>query len=404
MPELPAVQSELPTPPEPYPYLRVGHVGTVPLPEGVGAAVDLTDVSAEALERELRRGLDLVTLSTSGSTGPSGALTDAVLAVLTACEAEGVPTVLRAQVAADLESPLAAVASHAVTEERDLHGLLLRRYGSERVLLLESTIEPQALLLEDLEDPEALTPERIARRRELIASRCPAAQASRLLRLLGMPAEPEPLVTALIVSRRAENLNHTLENLRRQVHPRIEPLVVIDPLYESEAREATAGWDVPLRIHVANPRSTLADRLNLGAHYAAGQFVAVIEESALYGPHHLTDLLQAAQHSGAHLVGKASWFVKDDDGSLRVRAPKLQRTFGEVPALGTVLMPTDIARRIGFTRRAAGINRALAERALNAGGTIFSIHAYDTVLLRGGQTIKDLSVGDLQSAALPDLA
>lgn len=398
--------SELPSLPPSYPFLRVGHVGTSPLPEGIGKAVDLTESTPEILEQELRRGLDLVTFGgpadphSAGRQG-LGSLTDAALAVLTACEAEGIPTLLQAEAAEDLGTSLASVVSHAVTAEPELYGRLVRRYGSERAFLLEPTVDPQATLLEDLHTPEALTPERIADRRELIASHRPAAQAARLLSFLGMPVEPEPLVTALIVSRRAENLHHTLENLKRQAHPRIEPLLVIDPLYAAEAREATAGWDLPLRLLVSNPRSTLADRLNVGVQHAAGQFVAVIEETPLYGPHHITDLLQAAQHSGAHLVGKASWHVKDDAGAVVVRAPKLQRTFGEVPALGTVLMSTDIACRIGFTRRAAGINKALAERALNAGGTIISIHAYDTVLLRGGQRIEDLSIRDLQSAALP---
>lgn len=396
VPELP----ELPELPEPYPYLRVGHVDTAPMPAGLGTAVDLTAASAETVQRELRRGLDLVTFGVPKSTYSPGALTESALTVLTACEAEGVPTMMWAENPEDLEGPLAAVVSHAVTVQESLHSLLLRRYGSERSLLLEPTIEPQPLLLEDLGDPEALRPGVIGRRRELIESRSPAVQAARLLNFLGMPAEPEPLVTTLIVSRRGDNLDHTLENLRRQVHSRIEPMLVIDPLYEARAREATAGWDMPLQIKVAPARSTLADRLNLGVQHAAGQFVAVFEETALYGGHHLTDLLQAARYSGAHLLGKASWFVKDDDGGLRVRGPKLQRTFGEAPALGTVLMPTEIARRTGFIRRAAGINRALAEGVRNAGGTIFSIHAYDTVLLSGGQTIKDLSIGDLQSVSL----
>ncbi|OSM42634.1 glycosyltransferase [Nesterenkonia sp. PF2B19] len=394
----------LAAPAAPYPYLRTGHLGCPPLPEGVGTAVDLSSCS---LEEEVRRGLDLVVLGADAGHGHAGrgeGLSPVVRDLLITCEGEGIPTVLRIEEPEHLEGPLAAVVSHSVTTRSDLHSAMLRRWGVDRALLMEPVVDPRETLLERLGDPEAAAAERITARRELIGTRSPAAQASRLLGHLGVPVEADPLVTALIVSRRAENLDRTLENLKRQDHPRMEALLVIDPLHEERAQEALTRWDVPVRLIRATPRSTVADRLNIGIDQAAGRHVAVIEETALYGAGHITDLLQAVRHSGADLVGRASWFVKADDGEVRIRAPKLQRTFDEPPALGTLMMRTETARRIGFSRRAAKPGPAIAERTLNAGGTIFAIHAHDVLMLRRGQSLDELSEADLHAASSPSSA
>ncbi|GAA1189471.1 hypothetical protein GCM10009674_31280 [Nesterenkonia xinjiangensis] len=372
------------------------------MPERVGAAVDLSGLTEDHLEKERHRGLDLVALGASleRADGADG-LAAEVLELLMVCEADGIPTVLRVASSQDLEGQLAAVVSHVVTTRPDLHDLVRRRFGAGRALLLEPTVDPRGTLLEELGEPEGLAGERIADRRSRIATRGPAAQASRLLDFLGLPVQAEPLVTALIVSRRAENLGHTLANLTHQMHPRIEPLLVIDPLFEDRAREETADWEVSVRIVTAPPRSTLADRLNIGIDQAAGGYVTVIEETAHYGPWHVTDLLQAVQHSGADMVGRASWHVKADDGAVRVKSPKLQRTFDVTPALGTIMLATETARRIGLTRRAASAGPAFTQSVLSAGGRIFSIHAHDMLVLRRGQSLGDLSEDDLRSALFP---
>lgn len=390
--------AELPPLPEPYPYLRTGFLNTSPLPEQLGAAIDLDGMTAAGMEGELRNGLDFVVLGPGPADQGAEAdqISEEILTVLIACEAAGIPTILRADSPADLDSPVAAVVSHAVTGRQEIFADLMGRYGPERAFLLEEVVDPHQVLMSS----PAGSAEEVVRRRELVAAHGPKAQADRLVSFLGLPAEPEPLVSALIVSRKAEHLQHSLENLRRQHYPRVEPLLVIDPLYESQARQATADWEMPLRIVVSNRRSTLADRLNLGAQHAGGDIVSVIEESALYGPHHLVDLVQAVQHSGAHLVGKASWCVQDQDGDTRIRAPKLQYAFGKVPAVGTLTMARETARRVGFVRRSGGINRVLTQRILDQGGMVFSIHAYDTILLRNGQRIDDLSIAGLAANCL----
>lgn len=398
--------TELPPLPQPYPHLRVGHLGAAPVPEGIGTAIDLTGAD---VDQALAAGLDCVVLSTAGS---AHRIDPQALQLLTACEAAGVPTVLRAGAEADLRSPVAAVVSHLALETDQLYQQGLRMVGPERAFAIQPTISPLAVLTEADPEPQPAEPqhqetqhqesqhhgadhhtaEAAERRRRLLAEQSPQTQADRFVEFLGLPVEPEPLVTALIVSRHAKNLHYSLQNLQRQSYGRIDPLLVIDPLYQRQARELTAEWDIPVRIVTANPRSTPADKLNLGIQHAFGDIVAVIEETGLYGSHYLTDQVQALQASGAHLAGKASWFVWNDQlGKPTVHAAAKQRSFDHVPVLGTLVLHRATARTLGLTRRVSSVEGALARRIRDAGGRVFVSHAYDTVLLRHGQSLDDFA-------------
>lgn len=385
--------TELTAPPQPYAYLRVGLLNAQPVFESIGTTVPLEGAD---LADVLKNGLDYILL------GPQDLRSSDALETLIACEGEGIPTVLRAERVEDLQAPVAAAVSHVVTFSAEVHRSALSQVGSERALLLEPPVDPVEALLEGRGTSEALVPEAVSRRRELIAARSPKALMDRLAGFLGFAVEPEPLVTAVVVSRKAENLDHSLQNLARQQYPRLDVLLTIDPLYEQQARELTAQWEIPVRLVVAQSRSTLADRLNLGVLHALGELVTVFEENALYGPHHITDLVQAVQHSGAQLVGKASWYVYDGaKGRMVPRAAAVQRTYDETPALGTMLLRRETAQRLGFTRRATGTNWPLAERLLNAGASIYSVHAYDTVIPKKGQTLQELSGLASGSEAFP---
>lgn len=376
---------ELPPIPQPYPYLRVGHYGSAALPERTGTHIDLTHVD---VDQALADGLDCVVVCAERS---GQRIETQMLRLLTACEAAGVPTVLRAGSGQDLRSPVAAVVSHLALETEELYQEGLRMVGPERAFAIEPTVDPYWVLTQGADDPHQLSPEAIAARRESLAEKSPRAQADRFIRFIGLPVEPAPLVTALIISRHAKNLHYSLENLKRQNYPRIDPLLVVDPIYEQQAREITADWDIPVRIVTANPRSLLADKLNIGVQHAHGEVVAVIEETGLYGANYLTDQLQALGASGAHLVGKVSWFVWDPQKQrTKVTAAARQRRFDQVPALGTMVFHRETGRVLGLTRRAPRVNEVFADQIRAGRGYVYASHALDTVLLSRGQTLEDL--------------
>lgn len=386
--------SLLPSLPRPYPHLRIGHLGTPALPEGVGTAIDLDGAH---IATELSRGLDAIIVTADGS---ELSIRPKLLEMLIACESAAVPTVLRVMRPSDLDSPVAAVVSQIAAESPKLYELALSQVGTERAFLIEPVIDAAAELTAPFTDDEGAPVEEIARRRNAVVAHAPVVQACRFLDFLDLPIEPEPLVTAIIISRHAKNLDTTLQNLQRQSYARIDPLLVIDPLYEQAARDSVAEWDIPVRVVVSPPRPTAADRLNLGVQHAHGSVIAVIEETGLYGRDYLTDQVQALQHSGAHLVGKASWCVWNEEQQRSVvHAGAKQLRFDQVPALGTMVFHRETALALGFVRRRPATNRVFADAIRAQGGTVFVSHAYDAVLLQKGQTLADLGDGALEGAA-----
>lgn len=392
--------------PVPYPYLRIGHLGEdlirdrERILDGVGTHVVL---EASDIEAEIKNGLDLVVVEPSVLDLVNAPLAPAgFLETLIACEGAGVPTVLHVRETEELARRATGVVSHIVTTDASVHQSAMALMGSERVLLVNSTVDPHQVLLEGSGDPEALTQEAVTRRRQIIAEYSPKAQADAVAEWLGFTVEPLPMVTAIVVSRKAENLAVTLANLQRQQYSNLDVLLTIDPMYESDARRALAAWDIPVRVEASQPGGTLADRLNQGILSAYGELVTVIEENALYGPHHITDLVQATLYSGAPLVGKASWYVYEEAKDRMVpRAPGTQRSFGQLPALGTMMLRRETARQFGFTRHATGINWPLAQRVAEAGGSIYSVHAFDTVLPKKGQNAADLYARTPSTEAFP---
>lgn len=390
--------SELPPLPQPYPYLRVGHLGAAPLPGGIGTTIDLTEAD---VDQALAAGLDCVVVSAGGS---AERIAPKMLDLLTACEAAGVPTVLRASTEEHLRSPVAAVVSHVALETDPLYHQGLGMVGPERAFAIQPAVDLVQVLTETNDDDETdddgdeydhgpghSAAQAAEHRRRVLAERSPKAQADRFVEFLGLPVEPEPLVTALIVSRHAKNLHYSLQNLQRQTYGHIDPLLVIDPLYESQARELTADWDTLVRIVTANPRSTPADKLNVGVQHAYGDVLAVIEETGLYGSHYVADQVQALHASGAHLVGKASWYVWNEQlGKPTVHAAAKQRSFDHVPALGTLVLHRATAQAVGFTRRVSSVEGALARRIREAGGRVYVSGASGTLMLRRGQTLADV--------------
>lgn len=358
----------------PYPYLRIGHLNAPPLLGGIGTAIDLGSLDIDAA---LRAGLDFVSFSPESGYR----IEEQSLAMLTACEAVGVPTVLRVAAPTDLDTQVAAVVSHIAATDVRLLDDVRARVGPERTLLAEDPIDPRETLLADRHDPASNRADAVSRRRDALATRSPRAVADRLLAQLGIPVDPPPLVTVLIVTRSADHLDNALANLRRQAYPRTDPLLVVDPLHAPAARDTTAEWDLPVRVVTAAPRSTLADRLNIGIQHAHGEVVAIFEEKVRYGPYHLVDSVQALEHSGAQLVGRAGWFVYDaaaDD--IHLKHPRRQRSFGEELSVASMVLRRTTAQKYGFVRRASGINWPIRERVQSDGGNTYSIHAFDMLV------------------------
>lgn len=367
--------------PRPYPYVRVGRMHTTfALPE-LDHEIDLLSTD---LDDELECGLDFVLI---GAQAQQDRIPNEMLDVIIRLETEGIPTVLVTESIEQLETPLAAVVSHLVTQREEVFREALGREGAERVFHYQPAVDSLDLLMQ-----KADTTAEAAARREQIAQRSPLAIKEQFFAFVGLPAEPIPLVTVLLVCRKALHLDAALENLRRQNYARLDPVLVVDPDVADTAEAAVKSWDIPLRMFVSRSRSSIAERLNQGVQQAHGEVIAIFEEAAEYGPDYLADQLQALQYSGAHLVGKASWLVWNQaQNRIEIRDRGAQGVFDAVPALGTMVMYRETAKQLGFSRRASRLNESFAKEIHSRRGRSFVAHAFDTLLLKRGQQRADFA-------------
>jgi hypothetical protein len=183
-----------------------------------------------------------------------------------------------------------------------------------------------------------------------------------------------PTVTALLVTRRPRFAALALRMLRDQTYPRLEIVVGLHgesvvPELEREAAACTA----PMEIVEIPATTTLGEALGLVTERARGTFVAKIDDDDVYGPEHMWDLVIARALSGATVVGKGGEFVMLDQLGVTVRRDTMASdAFNRVVAGGTILIPRGELESLGGWRPVrSGVDRALLDRVLQGGGSVY---------------------------------
>ena len=197
-----------------------------------------------------------------------------------------------------------------------------------------------------------------------------------------------PTVTALLVTRRPRFASLALRMLRDQTYPRFEIIVGLHgqctvPELEREAAACTA----PVEIIEIPATTTLGEALGLVTERARGTFVAKIDDDDIYGPEHVWDLVIARALSGATVVGKGGEFVMLDQLGVTVRRDTMASdAFNRVVAGGTILMPRGELESLGGWRPVrSGVDRALLDRVLQGGGSVYRTWPTGFIYRRHGQ-------------------
>ena len=121
---------------------------------------------------------------------------------------------------------------------------------------------------------------------------------------------------------------------------------------------------------------------------ASGEWWANMDDDDWYGAEHLTDLVTAAGYSGADLVGKGSEFVYLEDDDLTVRRD-LGNSEVESRTLagGTLLKRAEALRAAhGWRGLSGGVDVALIDDVVAAGGRLWRTHPFGYLLRRTGGT------------------
>lgn len=195
-----------------------------------------------------------------------------------------------------------------------------------------------------------------------------------------------PTVSAVVPTRRPEQLDHVLRSIGRQSHRDVELVLVTHgfvPDAEDVRRRADAAGVPSLVLMPADAELTLGACLNLGIDAARGDLVAKLDDDNFYGTHYLTDLVRALDYSGADVVGKwAHLVLLEASGETLLRFADHEHRFVKQVQGGTLLTTRGTADRIRFADLPRAVDTDFLARVHDAGLTVYAADRFNFVSVR----------------------
>ena len=195
----------------------------------------------------------------------------------------------------------------------------------------------------------------------------------------------KPSVSVVIATCRPDNVKFAIENYRKQVYAEKELLLVLNnAIFDVESIEAQARDLNNVRIVQVDGRVTLGESLNRGVEEASGYYIAKMDDDDYYGENYLSDMMLAADFSGADILGKGTYFVHMKAGNITaLRSVASQHEFTDFVAGATLTGRREVLREIRFPDCTRGEDSSLLARASNAGCRIYSADAFNILVVRG---------------------
>lgn len=204
---------------------------------------------------------------------------------------------------------------------------------------------------------------------------------------LGLPAPETPSVSVVIATRRPERLRTVLRQVARQSWTELQVVLGLHGCYLDDPRVKSAlqGFDRPYVVREIDQSHCLGDVLQELTRVASGHFIAKMDDDDWYGPDHVSDLVHAAEFSGAVITGCGAEFVylSERDTTIR-RQSRSGHNFTSTLAGGTLLIRTADLKAVGGWRPLPrAVDTALINSVTAAGGVSYRSHGLGYVLYRG---------------------
>lgn len=195
-----------------------------------------------------------------------------------------------------------------------------------------------------------------------------------------------PSVSVLLVTHRADFLDHAIEQLRRLSYPRLQIVLGLHGDQVDQSAWADRLREVPHPSVVVDIEgtATLGEALQRAADRAEGSLVTKMDDDDHYGPEHIWDLVLARQYSGAQVVGKALDWIHLASSDVTVFRPTYPaEKYADFVAGGTILISrADLAAVGGWRPVPKSVDRALLDRVLQDGGLVYRTHGLGYIYTR----------------------
>ena len=206
-------------------------------------------------------------------------------------------------------------------------------------------------------------------------------QRRAVLRGHGSSSEP-PAVSALLVTKRPKLVPPMVAVLAGQTYPNLEIVVAVHGGKVPDQWDAGGRSVTTLTVPAEQP---LGQALAAATEAASGTIVTKVDDDDRYGPEHLWDLVLARQFSGATVVGKGAEFVYLEPKDSTVRRRMGAEMFTDTVAGGTIAVGRKALSDVGgWPPVPRSVDRALLDRVLAAGGTVYRTHPLGFIYVRHG--------------------
>lgn len=204
---------------------------------------------------------------------------------------------------------------------------------------------------------------------------------------VGRALLPPPSVSVLLATRRPPLLTFALAQIARQDWPDLEVVVVLHggSAEDPTVRSAVDAFPRPISAIGAAPGLSFGAALNAGLARCSGRLVTKMDDDDWYGPHHLSDLVQAHAYSGATLVGAAGYYVylSQSDVTVRFTSRPTESPNRWVVGATNLLATADLVSVGGWRSLPFGEDATLYRAVQAAGGSIYGTHDLGFTYFRG---------------------
>ncbi len=206
-------------------------------------------------------------------------------------------------------------------------------------------------------------------------------------RILGAN-EVRPSISVLLATNRPVHLERSLQSIARQSIAAQEVLIGMHGPHWSERHAAIAREMLgdAARIDYFDEALPLGSVLQALTHQATGELATKWDDDDWYGAHHLEDLADALDDSGADLVGKAAEFVNLERMDLTIRRfADGAEQYSNTVAGGTLMLRTSTLRAVGgWAAVPRHVDRRLIDAVRRSGGLVYRTHGFEYLLRRAG--------------------
>ena len=238
--------------------------------------------------------------------------------------------------------------------------------------------------IESLSDATQREKVSVRLRRSALKNHSYPQRLKHIRKVSGLPEFREASVSVLVATKRPEMVKRIYEIVKNQDYENIELVMALHGEgFETSYQDLEDG-EMPLRILRFSEKEIFGNVMSQASSVAEGEWIAKMDDDDWYGREHISDLILASTYSRADLIGKGSEFVylKNQDQTIR---RDLGNSEVESPTLGggTLLIDSSLLKEIyGWRALSKGIDVALIEDAILAGGRVWRTHPFGYLLRR----------------------